>query len=147
MGLGDAYQESTDTALRVMAARLVTTPPTEESHAIELIAISLFFILLALCAIIAKKRFSTINTPVKRLGFSITVLGIFMLGIGMYRMQGQCFSCAWSTLGDDWWARVTNYVGYGWDVAWGTHLTAIGLLLSYFYDFTIGRFVRWIRTG
>src|SRR5258706_10170103 len=99
----------------------------------------------------------SINTPIKRFGYVVLLVGIIILasslvhfGIFVFRSGGwgnyltAAFHGPQEFFGDLFGYRGRRYIPY---LVGGFIIGAAGYLLSYGYDATIARLVRWIRTG
>lgn len=97
---------------------------------------------------------SWLNTPAKRIGLLVLIVGAVMFAFGIMQFVGT-----YSTLGNaeyafrrgPFWAlrNVGNrYDATGAFLLWlGTIMVIGGLVASYFYEQTVGKVVHWIRTG
>ncbi len=99
---------------------------------------------------LAKVFMSPLNTPSKRFGFILLVGGVLLL---IYTVLFTDFGCCGLDL-DNVFVRLWQaalHDGYYFRLApssaWSVYLVVAGLLLSYFYDWTLGIIVRWVRQG
>ena len=89
-----------------------------------------------------------LDTKIKRVGAVMLVIGLVFLTIGSI----QLFNDMW---------RLSNFFPYLWEslslsgrryhdywmAAQGVYLTCLGLMLSYAYDRTTGRLIKWIKSA
>ena len=89
-----------------------------------------------------------LNTPLKRVGFIVMLFGLLVLVIGLFQIADNAYKLA-DILND--WIESVFFERYSFArypaACYGTWITLIGLLLSFFYDKTLGRLAGWVRTG
>lgn len=87
-------------------------------------------------------RTHTLNSPIKRIGFLVVVVGVLVSAYGMFSVASG-YSPSFKT-----WASALT-LGYGSRrypaVPWGFAITLVGLLFSFAYDYTIKRISDWVR--
>lgn len=86
-----------------------------------------------------------LNTPLKRTGFVILIVGLGMLAVGVLQVVADDLSQR-GVIERVWDAVTRDRYAYRrfWIAAWGAYLTVAGLLFSFLYDATLGRLARWI---
>ncbi|HHA2661886.1 hypothetical protein [Stenotrophomonas maltophilia] len=97
---------------------------------------------------------NSLNTPLKRAGAVILVVGVAVLAWGLVSILADLslrnFGRALERLVETWWGSV---IQDRWDyrkypaAAWGTYLSLIGAYLWLLHQRTLGRLFEWIRTG
>lgn len=89
-----------------------------------------------------------LNTPLKRVGFIALASGLIMLAVGLYLAISHSYYGVFDL--DDYLEALTNHYSHknGYRlIRYGTYLTILGSLLSYFYDKTMGKLIAWIIKG
>ncbi len=100
---------------------------------------------------VTSKIDSVLNTPVKRLGACITVVGAASLAIGVVQIAIYArylddalsyflLSAVWLFSSDD------SYLVFK-AVSYGGPMTVVGLAFSFFYDVGVGKVIGWILHG
>lgn len=89
-----------------------------------------------------------LNTPVKRAGLVIMVAGLILTAITFWRITGDNYYLKDAV--SDWLDAIQfkqrEFRVY-WPAAVGFYMAVAGLLVSYLFDLTTGRLLRWIRHG
>ena len=89
-----------------------------------------------------------LDTPLKRFGFLLLIAGSALLAYNLLFVDFGC--CGSRGVVQRLWSAVTRD-GYAYQRyrsgAWGVYLAAVGLLLSYLYDYSVGLLVWWVRHG
>ena len=88
---------------------------------------------------------NAINTPLKRVGFIIMVIGISLFFCGWLFWALLDFYYPWRFF-----IRSISFNTYLWFienklVAYGFYMSLVGLIMSYIYDIGIGKIVIWIK--
>lgn len=97
------------------------------------------------------KLTSSLNHPVKRIGFVVLIIGILLVLIGAMQIGSDLNSYRWFErfLGI-WWQALSfdRYTYRRYPLACiGPYVLLAGLLSSYLYDRSLGRVLAWIRHG
>lgn len=89
-----------------------------------------------------------LNTPIKRAGLVIMIVGLALTAITFWRITGDNYYLK-GAFGD--WLGAIQFkqraFRFYWPAALGFYLAVAGLLLSYLYETTTGRLLRWIQRG
>ena len=95
-----------------------------------------------------------LDTPIKRAGFVVMVVGVMLWLIGTIQIIDDAYFSSSSflyrtkvILNETMRAVTSDSYAYRrhWLAAWGVYLTGAGMLFSFLYDLGLGRIARWIR--
>lgn len=88
------------------------------------------------------------NTPLKRFGLIVLSIGLFCLVIGiMQKSFLRTFPVRIERVLIESISLQDNANGFSLFVFYGFYLSVLGVLLSVFYDKTVGRVINWIFNG
>ena len=98
-----------------------------------------------------KRLAATLDNPVKRIGFVVLALGALFTLIGLIQIASSLSSYRWFEKLLDVVTDALVFDRYTYRrypmACIGPYVLLTGLLCSFLYDRTIGRFVAWIRHG
>jgi hypothetical protein len=87
---------------------------------------------------------TALTRTIKCVGVLLMLVGLVLSAIGILQLFGST-----SDVTAGWWRAVSQKDYYGrrhWEVAWGAYLTVAGFMLSFAYNATVSRLVRWVSS-
>ena len=100
---------------------------------------------------IARGLVQPLNTPMKRAAALALGIGIVLVCYSIVVMENDC--CSRRDILDNLWKAATRdrytitLQGWGRTAFWGIYFSIAGFFMSYGYDRTVGKVVRWVRLG
>lgn len=85
-----------------------------------------------------------LNTPIKRLGFLVLVLGVALCLLTFIIFEVQY---SHRDFLDAMFNRPYNYWGYKISMLCGLLLASVGYICSFQYEHTLGKLAKWVRSG
>jgi len=88
-----------------------------------------------------------LNTPLKRLGLVILIIGLMMFFYGWSQWFMHDSVDAWEAFTRSVGFDTYYWYWYNYPISIGFYVSVLGFLLSYFYEYGIGKIIQWIRHG